>query len=402
MRVARWIAGAWLLSGRGSFLHSAPPKVSQETRSRTLALRHSAAVDGGYAGRRLSVLVLSGLCLANCAIHPVPEDVTGVDTYHIVRQIRCETRKAAADLVLKELTRLGTDHEDQAADPIAKRLVAQYEADPESITSFRPSLFPGPQYAQTRNLYNVIYSAAIAYNFDLTMNEENDLGTVTNFLGPWVSKLTFGLTADADRGRSNERTFTITDTFSGLLTTVDTPVRGERYCDGQIVEANYIYPIAGRIGVDKLVTTFFQLALFGGLAPAKADPGAGGAPTIADKLTFTTTIDGSTNPKVTFTPAGKLLQVSDTTVTGLLKRVDTHQVTVGLALGASATAYLGSLRGYLFSAGRSAGAAAAPAAVGNVLVANTLTAQARTSAEQLAVIAVDQLKSKEVQLVPVP
>ena len=29
---------------------------------------------------------------AGCAIHPLPQDVTGVDTYHIVRQIRCEAR----------------------------------------------------------------------------------------------------------------------------------------------------------------------------------------------------------------------------------------------------------------------------------------------------------------------
>src|ERR1700722_16576707 len=88
----------------------------------------------------------AALLLSNCAIHPVPEDVTGVDTYHIVRQIRCETREAAAQLVLRELKRLGTDHPDQAADPIARTLVAKYEANPELISTFTPDLFPGPEY----------------------------------------------------------------------------------------------------------------------------------------------------------------------------------------------------------------------------------------------------------------
>jgi hypothetical protein len=347
---------------------------------------------------QLFAAVAGSLLLANCAIHPVPQDVTGVDTYHIARQIRCETREAAVELVLRELRR-----EAQAGDPIAQRLVAQYEADPESISTFRPDLFPGPQYVEYRNFYKVIYSAAIAYNFDLTMSEENDLGTVLDLVGPWTSKFTLGINADANRGRSNERTFTITDTFSGLLMNLNTPVRGVRYCDGQIVGPNYVYPIAGRIGVDETVMTFFQLALFGSLAPAGAKPGTGGAPTIADKLTFTTKIDGTASPKVVFTPVGKRFQFADASLTGLANRVDTHQVTVGLAIGANATGYLTSLRGYLFSRGRSAGALTPTgAAVGNVVVANTLTAVASTSAEQLAVIAVDQLKSKEVQLVPAP
>ena len=82
------------------------------------------------------------LLLTNCTIDPVPEDVTGVDTYHIVRQIRCETRAAAAELVLKELRRLGSDHEDQAADPIAQRLVARDEADPNPLALSDPIFFP--------------------------------------------------------------------------------------------------------------------------------------------------------------------------------------------------------------------------------------------------------------------
>jgi hypothetical protein len=349
---------------------------------------------------RLFAAVAAALLLSNCAIHPVPEDVTGVDTYHIVRQIRCETRAAAAKFVLRELRRLGSDHEDQAADPIAQSLVAQYEANPELISTFTPDLFPGPKYAQVRNFYRVIYSAAVAYNFDLMGSEQNNLGTTINLLGPWTQKFTLGLSADANRGRTNERSFTVTDTFSQLLMTLNTPIRGRRYCDGQIVQANYIYPIAGHIGADELVMTFFELVFLGGLSADKAAPGAIGPPTIADKLTFITTIDGTITPKVVFNPVGAGFQLADASITGMATRMDTHQVTVGLALDASATASLGSLRSYLFSRQRSTGASVASGAAGPVFVANTLTAQARTSAEKLAVIAVDQLKSREVQLVP--
>jgi hypothetical protein len=333
--------------------------------------------------------------LSGCAIHPVPEDVTGVNTYHIVRQIRCETREAAKEFLLKELRRLAADHEDQPGDPIAQRVVAEYEADPDALSNFRPELFLGPQHAQVRNLYNVIYSAGVAYNFDLTMTEDNNLGTSINFLGPWSSPFTLGIGADANRQRANERTFTITDTLGTLLTKLNTPVRGHRYCDGQIVEANYAYPIAGRIGVDKMVQTFFELVLFTNLSADK-----GGPPTMADKLTFTTMVDLSAMPKVVFAPVTSGLQLADASLTGVAKRSDVHQVTVGLAIDTKATATLASLRNYLFSRQRGAGVAVASSPGRGVLVATSLTAHADTGAQQLAVVAVDQLKSREVQLVP--
>jgi hypothetical protein len=41
--------------------------------------------------------------LSSCAIHPLPENVTGLSTDKIVAQIRCETRSAARDMVLDEI-----------------------------------------------------------------------------------------------------------------------------------------------------------------------------------------------------------------------------------------------------------------------------------------------------------
>jgi hypothetical protein len=74
-------------------------------------------------------------------------------------------------------------------------------------------------------------------------------------------------------------------------------------------------------------------------------------PTMADKLTFTTTLDVSATPKITFTPTGTLLQLTDATITAGAKRTDTHE-TMGLALPTQAMAYLNSLRASLYTPAR--------------------------------------------------
>jgi hypothetical protein len=353
---------------------------------------------------RLFVCVSVLSLFSGCAIHPVPEDVTGVDTYHIVRQIRCETRKAVIDFLKRELHRLG---DGPGGDPIAERLALRYDSDPEAARAFKPGLFPGPDYLQYRNFFNLIYSAAIAYTFDLTMTEENDLGTNINLLGPWKPKFTLNVTGDANRQRSNQRTFTVTDTFKSLLANLNAPdENGVLYCEGQITQANHLYPIAGEIGVYKSVKTFFELTVLGGLSADKAKPGAAGAPTMVDNLKFTTTIDLAGTPKVVFTPVASGFQLADASLTGLAKRSDVHQVTVGLAITPSGAADVGPLRGFLFSgpggAGRGRGALARGMTSGSVVVGNRVTGGGGTPAEQLAVLAIDQVKSREIQLLPSP
>jgi hypothetical protein len=41
-----------------------------------------------------AILVGMAFAAAGCAIHPLPEDVTGVPTYVIAKKIRCEARTA--------------------------------------------------------------------------------------------------------------------------------------------------------------------------------------------------------------------------------------------------------------------------------------------------------------------
>jgi hypothetical protein len=180
---------------------------------------------------------------------------------------------------------------------------------------------------------------------------------------------------------------------------------GLRDCDGYIVQANHIYPITGRIGVDRLVYDYLDLALFGNLAGPKNATSA--PPTMADELTFTTTLDASATPKVTFTPTGTAFQLTDAMITGELKRTDMHQVTMGLALQTNATSYLASLRSFMFTPQRAAVVETRTARTGGKTTTTSLVLGTRvtgggTSAEALAVYAVDQLKSRQVQLVPPP
>lgn len=345
--------------------------------------------------------VLSALIpLLGCALYPVPEDVTGVTTHDIVRQIRCETRESIRDVILEQL---GRNAETTPPNPVAFRLLKEYGADREKMDDFSPNLFS--EYPLILDVYKTIYSVGIAYNFDLKMNEENDIGTTIDVLGGWAPKFNLEFNADLNRGRTNERSFTITDTFEGLITRLGHPSQGIRYCDNHIVEENYIYPIAGHIGVITLVKTYLNLTIFDGLSAPKdkASPGSpGGPPSIADQLTFTTTIDAGLTPKVTFSPVGHTLEMSDAGFSGKVSRVDTHTVTVGLALNSKAIADVTSLQNYVFGTRippTVVGSKGSVAAGGRVILANTLTANANTNAEGLAALAADQLKSRQIQLV---
>jgi len=347
------------------------------------------------SGRIVSALA-AALLLSNCAIHPLPENVTGVDTPDIVRQIRCEARQAVIDEIRHWLASRAA-----AGDPISQQLMAKYDASPESISGFNAKVFPA-SYVEERRTVNLFYTAAIAYTFDLKMIENNDLTAFNANLvrpSPPQPKFTLGLGAAALLDRVNERKFTATDTFGSLLQLNAAVVRDRRYCTGFIVKENYVYPIAGRIGVDKAIHDFINLTLFEHLSGDKGAP-----PTMTDDLTFTTTVSASVNPAVTFTPVGRAFQFSDGSLNAAFKRSDVHEVTIGLAIDKTAVPNLSPLRSYLFSDRRNVTGlgASGPAVVSGRLVIGNRVIGGGSVAEQLAVIAIDQAKSQQVQLVTAP
>lgn len=100
-----------------------------------------------------------------------------------------------------------------------------------------------------------------------------------------------------------------------------------------LVGENILYPISGEIGMKQLVQEFVQLAIFGDLTGdlSKDFTAKPGPSQLAEQLEFTTTIDFSVTPKITFSPvplAG--LRLAEASYTGQAQRKDLHKLTVGL------------------------------------------------------------------------
>ena len=368
------------------------------------------AMGEGVVLRSLLGIVSIAFILWGCSIHPLPNDVTGgVTTAQIVQRIRCETRKTATEALVEWLKLLGTDLPGDPGVPLARKLAERYTEHPNAIHEFSADLFKGPDYEQIRNVIEVFYAVGIAYNFELTMTEENNLSAgAANFQQARIDTLfRLGVGGSFARKRTNDRTFTVTDTFDYLLRTFSSERRKDGHwdCDGFVVEANYVYPIVGKIGIDRIVYDYLDLTVFGKLAGPKDKPTA--PATMADKLTFTTTLSASATPKITFTPIGTSFQLIDAGITGDVSRTDQHEVTVGLALPPSATVYLNSLRSFLFTPARSVVALNRTVRPGTKPVETAFVLGNRVTgggspAEALAVFAVDQLKSKQVQFQTAP
>ncbi len=283
------------------------------------------------------------LAVAGCAIHPLPEDVSGVPTYPIVRQIRCETRQAIIDTGLGWLTSEQNQIEGKV-DPSSRKIGLEF-LHGRPIQEFSPKLFKG----KIRAIITVFFDTGVAYTFDLQMSEANNLDPQINLLKIFPrATFTMGINGRFDRTRENERFFTVADSFSGLIRLPDDycadPVAGRNY----VVSENYVYPITGRIGVKHMIQDFIELTLFGSLGGPKDNPK--GPPTLVDQLSFTTEISGSVNPTITFSPVGSGLNVlSAASLTASVDRKDLHKVIIGLAIAGPGVKLAGPLRNALFT-----------------------------------------------------
>lgn len=248
-----------------------------------------------------------------CSIHPLPEDVTGVSTSVIVRKIRCEARDAVVKKALIYMKSKG------------------FYLDKRQLETL--------DIKKTDPYLQLFAKTGIVFSFSLQGTENNGLtltGDIINPLRHGVETLNGSLGGSLQR--DNIRAFTVTDNFLELAQQIK-----DDYCNFASTQSNYAYPIVGRIGIDEMVDTFVDMTLFNGLG-AKTDVATAvkrGPPTMADTITFTTTVSGGLTPKVVFTPVGKALQLLDATLAATANRTDKHSVVVGLGLP-SAPIYPGS------------------------------------------------------------
>src|ERR1700744_2133223 len=159
--------------------------------------------------RTLVLLTLSG-GLTACAIHPVPQNVTGITTDQIVHKIRCEARQAVLDV--EQHTR------------------------PENLATLR--------------------SIGIVYSYQLTMGETDNFdlnSTFQRMITNGSESINPGLFDHLMR--QNVRAFTTADTYPTLK------LMDQKQCGEEPTVPNYQYPITGRIGIDETIRQFMKLAL---------------------------------------------------------------------------------------------------------------------------------------------
>lgn len=257
--------------------------------------------------------------ITGCSIHPLPQDYTGVPTADIVRQVRCEARAEISDNIGQWLRKDGMTTEEQ-------KLGIMFTDDPTRPVRLLETDFP----VGDRDLVTAYKDSGIAYDFTFDMTETNDLDTSFDFLG--ILRHTTGsaaLTGGFDRTRENIRTFTVTDTFDGLLNmkNADGP-RG--YCHKYISMKNATYPITGKIGLGDLFHTFFDLSLYSNLDGVSHK----GPPAIGETLTFTTALSGSLTPKIVLGQAARGAQLADASLKASTSRTDVHKLVIATALPA--------------------------------------------------------------------
>jgi hypothetical protein len=299
--------------------------------NRTGAL-HAFVARAARAFFPLFAVVSSG-----CSIHPVQQDVTGVPPVEIIRHIRCETRLAIQDKAIELLFAYRNGQYEPSIN-LAKALQAQrgqvWKFDPGVLTT-----------QEERAFYDRYIQTGIAYDFTLDITEENRGA----FLADPVRLITngaagIGLNATGDFSRNNARRFIMSDTFAKLL------IDQNLYCDGDR-PSNFAYPIAGRIGIRELISTFVDLNENQSLQALDS----GNSRVFADTMTFLTTLTGSVSPHVEIAPLGNRWGLaSPTSFAAFAQRIDKHMVIIGLSMAASKRTGVALLPVLPLAAGRSA------------------------------------------------
>jgi len=271
----------------------------------------------GRAARCLASLIAAAL--AGCSIHPVQQEATGVKTPDLVQFIRCETRLAIQDKAIQLLA------DENSSNPIIEQLR-------------RGRGLPWPPGVRARlqgterAIYDKYIQTGIAYDFSFDITEDNGASGAADpvkFITNGSAGI--GLLASGDFKRQNIRHFIVSETAKDLLENRDIgfPMEdGQRICASDYRSPNYAYPIAGKIGIDELISTFFDLNEIRNLSIDKSN-----STVFADQLTFTTTLSGSVAPHVIVAPAGNgwgLLSPASITAGG--SRLDKHALIIGLSL----------------------------------------------------------------------
>jgi hypothetical protein len=267
------------------------------------------------ASAKAAVPLISVFTLGACAIHPLQQDVTGVPTVDLVNHIRCETRLAIQDKAIAML-RAYKDGQDGRTAYLAEYL--------SGIRGKPWRVNPNKDLADAkeRAFYFRYINTGIAYDITFDVSEENKAALMADPVRLITNGMAgVGLNSSGDFLRNNQRHFIMSDTFGNLL--------ADARLDCIDGTPNYAYPIAGKVGIGELISTFIDLNEDRSLQ----DLASGNSRVFADTLTFTTTLIGGVTPSVQINPVGqKWGLASPTNFAATVTRTDRHMMIVGLSM----------------------------------------------------------------------
>jgi len=204
-------------------------------------------------------------------MHPLPEDVSRVNTYDIVEKIRCEAK--------------------------------------EGLRGVRADS-------------NILKNTAIGYDFTFDIDEDNN---ATNgklkFERPGFrdgSNTTWEFTGSSTRKRKNKRVFRIVERLEKL---------NAANCSEGATRANWVYPITGAVGMGEVLRTYIgleRLTDFG--TGLKSD-----STVFSEELEFTTEFGGGVTPTLELATIAGKFRLTNATIFAEAKRKDIHSLTVALA-----------------------------------------------------------------------
>jgi hypothetical protein len=278
--------------------------------------------------RFLAVASIGGFCSA-CAIHPLPEDVTRNSTADIVQKIRCEGRSA----IIRNASIDGPAFSEERLRTIIKSKGANAEQEIKNLLK--------PRYR----------TAAIGYDFRLTISESDGSSASANFTFPFTAgRFLLGIGGGEQKERKADRSFDIVESFWEVL------AQPAEHCTDET--KNWKYPITGNIGLDEVLSTYVRIDNMAALKGSLAKRSNNQDITFTDELTFTTSFNGKVEPTLELSPVIHDFRLTRATGSFGAERKDIHKVTVALVTELDPPAAGGGPRAFrLDGAGPGAGSA---------------------------------------------